>query len=109
VKSITLKPGWVATYKRHFDLKLWGLKIQRLEFVALDAQGTVQDRGGQFAEFTVSYLWALALTILLPLLWLLVRHRTRRSRRARGLCPACGYDLRATPERCPECGTIRRS
>ena len=34
----------------------------------------------------------------------LVRRQLRRSRTA--ICRTCRYDLRATPHRCPECGTI---
>ena len=50
--------------------------------------------------------------LLLPATYLLkaaVRRARKRRRRAAGLCPACGYDLRATPGRCPECGSRQES
>src|SRR5688572_25949990 len=52
----------------------------------------------------VSYAIPFTISAVLPPICLLRYHRQRRRTRL-GLCKVCGYDLRASPGRCPECGT----
>jgi hypothetical protein len=50
------------------------------------------------------------LIILIPfsagLLTIWVSRPRRKPEFGGSICRHCGYDLRATPDRCPECGTI---
>ncbi len=48
-------------------------------------------------------LWIPVLCFCFPLYLSLPFHR-RRKRKKLGLCVKCGYDLRASKDRCPECG-----
>ena len=53
--------------------------------------------------------WAVVLvTAAGPAAWAtsFLRRRRRRLRELARLCPSCGYDLRASPGRCPECGMV---
>jgi hypothetical protein len=43
--------------------------------------------------------------LLKPSIKLVARFLLRGNTREHS-CPTCGYDIRATPERCPECGSI---
>lgn len=63
---------------------------------------------GQIADVMVPLWIPLLVASLLPTAWLadhvipVIRRKRRNRLRA---CERCGYDLRASRDRCPECGT----
>jgi hypothetical protein len=70
---------------------------------------TVEDLNPVVVNITTRFFvphWLLSgIAAALPLAVLGSLSRCRR-RRAKGSCVCCGYDLRATPDRCPECGAV---
>jgi hypothetical protein len=51
----------------------------------------------------IPYWFVAVVALLAPSIWV---YCAARRPRMPGLCPTCGYDLRVTPDRCPECGTV---
>lgn len=77
---------------------------------AVPAAATPQSGGRGTADHNISVgvpYWFLVLLTGAPPGWWFRRrwHERRRERRRRlGQCEHCGYDLRGSPQRCPECG-----
>ena len=86
---------------RRWDSALAGFRLQRGSFTPDQARSV-----DMYYAFTLVGIPLWSVVLLTPVLpsVRLTRHVWHR-RRSQGYCPRCGYDLRATPDRCPECGT----
>ena len=107
---------WVISHPGRATLcrqvgKDWSQRLPEYEFVGVKFGGGRGNDGSMLWNLVLPY-WLLTSVTALPAVTLIgfsIR-AYRRDRRVRtGRCRACGYDLRATPDRCPECGTIAAS
>ena len=89
-----------------------GVQLDRTKGLPADVWGNVAPGSPYWAfpptaEIRVPHWSLVAAAALLPVGRAAGRLGVRLRRRLtfkRGHCPECGYDLRASPERCPECG-----
>jgi hypothetical protein len=82
----------------------WHVSVRRWHAYRIDSAPTARGAGTHGYVVKAPHGLVCGALALLPAVTLSLRYRRRRHRR-RGLCPACGYDLRASRDRCPECGT----
>ena len=105
---------WAQSYRSVYSSSIGsiGFLLYRGHF-SCTKSGPVPPRGGDIMPSSNPEIWSVRVPIwpiaalfavALPGLALAYRLRRRRCHKM-GLCIKCGYDLRGSQERCPECGT----
>lgn len=106
-----MRAGTVQQWARSVELPQWP-PVTRA--VLSSSENVLYENGvvltvTQTTKVTGIAWWMIVTILSIPLIFPMIfsQHRIRRKRLGAGLCPECGYDLRATPDRCPECGWFR--
>jgi hypothetical protein len=87
--------------------RCWVCRFQGLQTNWWPRRDVQRDRRGTLLATRIDVPLYIPLAICLLLVGRGRLALWRRSRREqRGLCPECSYDLRGSPERCPECGSV---
>jgi len=96
--------GWTRRPPQDFRPYPGGSFLNRLGFSGSAKSVDMTGQQGFEAWFTAPHWFLVLLFVCLPAVRLGWSLR-RRTNVGSGICPSCGYDLRATPGRCPECGS----
>jgi len=90
------------------SFRAFPIQLQRINYPQLGAFSMTVVPGMRSVEIS---WWVVVMgSAVVPLVWArragVMWGRRRRENKVEGkICLRCGYDMRATPERCPECGS----
>lgn len=108
-RSVELDPQWMNWESEWFPFWSWlANEYDPVDGFSYPTRGIL---GIRFSPNPTQSGWNIAVPYWLPMLlagvplpWTYIRYRQRRLALATTQCARCGYDLRASPARCPECG-----